>query len=291
MGQREILLHTLMNQQYAISMEILKALPPQDTQDFEGAESAVNTATAETVPNEVRTTRTTSSRMSEPLRAEKALQNIEKMPTPRVSYCEAEKIARYLYELKKSYILLEQSRFLLKLEYEKDSKHIPHLDARADTMEKKNEKLDEKRAYVVELKVERRNLPLWKRKRKRELDEEIERVEADIRVAENYFNSEYHIPLHQASFEIERLRNEARFKERELERKVARIEEIGKELDAIETEYRAQLELAEKRADMELIENLLSKLEKQPILTRGNFRQAQVERKFDATNRKKKGKS
>jgi hypothetical protein len=274
-----------------ISMQILKALPPQDTPDFEGAESAVNTATAETVPNKVRTTQTTSSRMSEPFRDEKALQNIEKLPTPRVSYREAEKIARYLYELKKSYVLLEQSRFLLKMQCEKDSESIPRLDARANTMEKKNEKFDEKRGYVVELKMERRNLPLWKRKRKRELDEEIEQIEADIRVAENYFNSEYHIPLHEASFEIERLRNEARFKERELERKAARIEETGKELDAIETEYRAQLELAEKRADMELIENLLSKLEKSHILIRDNLRQAQIERNFDATKHKKKGKT
>jgi vacuolar-type H+-ATPase subunit I/STV1 len=287
MGQREIILHTLSE----ISMQILKALPPQDTQNFDGAESAVNTETAETVPNEVRTIHTTSSRMSEPFRAEKPLQNIAKLPTPRGSYREAEETARYLYELKKSYVLLEQSRFLLKLQHEKDTENIPQLDARANTMEKKIGNLDTMRGYVAELKIERRNLPSWKRKRKRELGEEIERIEADIRVAENYFNSEYHIPLHQASYEIDRLRNEARFKERELERKSVRMEEIGKELDAIEAEYRAQLELAEKRADMELIENLLSNLEKSPTLVRGNLRQAQIERKFDSTNRKKKGKT
>ena len=287
MGQREIILHTLME----ISMQILKALPPHDAQDFEGAESAVNTATAETVPNEVRTTHTTSSRMSEPFRAEKSLQNIGKLPTPRGSYREAEKTARYLYELKKSYVLLEQSRFLLKMQHEKDTENIPQLDARANTMEKKIGKLDAMRGYVAELKIERRNLPFWKRKRKRELDEEIERIEADIRVAENYFNSEYHIPLHQASYEIERLRNEARFKDVQLERKAVRMEEIGKELDAIETEYRAQLELAEKRADTELIENLLSKLENTHILVRGNLRQTQVERHLDSANRKKKGKT
>jgi hypothetical protein len=271
MGQREIILHTLME----ISLQILKALPPHDTQDFEGAESAVNTATAETVPNKVRTTRTTSSRMSEPFQAEKTVQNMEKIPTTPESYREAEKIARYLYDLKNSYVILERRRSALQLQYDKDVEDIPRLDARADIMEDRIEKIKDMKGDVAELKIERRNLPFWAYKRKKELDREIEQGESDVHVAEQDFNSKYHIPLREADFEIKRIRNEARFKQEDLERKIVKIAEIGKELEVIDAEYSAQWQLAEKHSYRVLIENLLTQMRVQPTSTFDNLQQIQ----------------
>jgi len=296
MGQHEIMLKAIMEmqqQQQVMSLYILKALQPQpqNIRDFDFMESSANGATAENVPNEVRTTLITSKRMSEPFRAKKMLHNIEKLHSPRVSYREAEKIARYLYDLKNSYIMLERSRSLLKLQYDKDFENIPQLDARAEIMEEKVANIAAMRGCAAELKVRRKNLHILERKRKRELDKEIERVEADIRVAENYFNSKYHIPLHDAPFEIKRIRKEARFKEAELERKNVRMAGIAKELDIIETEYRVQWEFANSRTDIDLIENLLSQMEKPHISARDNLRQVQIERTLDTNQNRHKRKS
>jgi len=79
MEQREIMLHAikeLQQQQQEISMQILRAL---QTQEFESAESAENNTTAETVPNEVRTTRTTSKRMNESFQIKKNAANYGKI--------------------------------------------------------------------------------------------------------------------------------------------------------------------------------------------------------------------
>jgi hypothetical protein len=181
--------------------------------------------------------------------------------------------------------MLERSRSLLRLQYEKDFENIPQLDARAEIMEDKIENIEKMRDNVAELKVQRESLHFWERKRKRELDKEIERAESDIHVAEHYFNSKYHIPLHEAPYEIKRLRNEARFKATELERKNAKIAEIGKELDAIDLEYRAQWQLVEKRADIGLIENLLAQMRVPQKSARDNLRQVQIGRNLG--NKKK----
>ncbi|MDR0372691.1 MAG: hypothetical protein LBI79_03910 [Nitrososphaerota archaeon] len=289
MGQREIILHTLMKQQHEMSMQILKALPP-DTQDFEGEKSAENSTTAESVPNKVRTTQTTASRMSEPFQAEKTLQNMEKMQTPPESYREAEKIARYLYDLKNSYVVLAQNRSLLKLQYDKDVEAIPRLYARADIMEENFEKIKAMQDDVAELRVQRENLPYWAYKRKRKLDTKIERTVSDVHVAEQHFNSKYHIPLHDAPYEIKRIRNEARFKERELERKNVKMAEIAKELEAIDAEYRVQWQLAEKHAYRGLIENLLTQMRVPQTSALDNLQQAQTERNLDTAKNRKKGK-
>jgi len=293
MGQREITLHTIMTlqqQQHEMAMQILKALPPHGERDFELTESAENSTTTETVPNEVRTTQTTSKRMSELPQVEKMLQTMEKLRSPYETYHEAEKIAGYLYDLKHCYILLAQNRSLLKLQYDKDIEDIPRLDAHADIMEERIEKITSMQDDVTELKVQRENLPFWAYKRKRELVKEIEQVEAEIHVAEQYFNSKYHLPLHEVPFEIKRIHHEARFKERELERKTAKMAEIAKELEVINTDYLVQLELTEKRADIGLIENLLSQMEKSHVSAFDNLQQVQAERNLNTAKNKKRKK-
>ena len=286
MERQEMILQNIMElqqQQQEIALQILELLQPQqqDEGNFGLVESAINSTTAETVPNEVRTTRTTSSRVSELPKAEKTPQTMEKSQSVQEAYREAEKIARHLYDLKNNFIMLERSRSLLRLQYDKDLENIPQLDARAEMMEDKIENIEKMRANVAELKIQREGLHFWERKRKRELDKEIERAESDVHIAEHYFNSKYHIPLREAPFEIKRLRKEARFKQEELERKTAKIAEIGKELDAIDLEYRAQWQLAENRVDIGLIENLLAQMKVQQKSARDNLKQVQAERNFD----------
>ena len=288
MGQREIMLHimmTLQQQQQELFMQFLKTTP-QNAEDLL-MESAENSTNAEAVPNEVRTTRTTSSRMSEPFQAEKTPQNMEKMQTSPESYREAEKIARYLYDLKNSYAMLAQNRSLLQLQYDKDVENIPRLDARADIMEDRIEKIKAVQDDIAELKVQRENLPFWAYKRKKELDTKIERAESDVHVAEQRFNSKYHIPIDDAPFEIKRIRNEARLKKSELEPKTAKIAEIVKELEYIDAEYGAQWQLAEKHAYKGLIENLLTQMRAPQISVLGNLGQIQIERTLDTTKNKK----
>jgi hypothetical protein len=293
MGQREIMLHTVMTlqqQQHEISMQFLRALQPHYANEFESMESAGNGTTAETAPNEVRTTQTTANRMSEPFQAEKTLQNMEKTKPPYKAYLDTEKSARYLHDLKHSYILLAQNRHSIRIQYEKDFEGIPRLDARAELMEERIENVEKMRANVAELKIQREDLPSWAYKRKKELDKEIERAEADIHLVEQYFNSKYHIPLHEADFEVKRIRNEARFKERELERKTAKIAEITKELEVIDAEYRAQWQLVEKHAYRGLIENLLTQMRVPQISALDNLHQVQAEQSLDNAKNKKKRK-
>lgn len=271
-----------------LQQQLLELLQPQpqDEGNFGLVESAVNSTTAETVPNEVRTTRTTSSRVSELPQVAKTPQTMEKSQPPQEAYREAEKIARHLHDLKNNFIMLERSRSLLRLQYDKDLENIQQFDARAELMEDKIENIEKMRANVAELKIQRENLHFWERKHKRELDKEIERAESDVHIAEHYFNSKYHIPLKEAPYEIKRLRKEAHFKQEELERKNVKMAEIGKELDAIDLEYRNQWQLAENRTDIGLIENLLAQMRIPQKSSRDNLRQVQAERNFDS-NRKK----
>lgn len=253
----------------------------------ESSDDSANT-TAEGVPNQMRTTLTTAKRVSElqqPPEIEKTLQNIEEMQSPRKIYREAEKIARYLYELKSNYVMLERSLSLLNLQYEKDLEEIPNLDSRIESMEEHVENIRTLRGRVKELEAERENLHFWEIKRKRELDREIEQAEADSRTAQHYFNSKYHIPFNDAPNEINRMRKQKRFKEAGLEKKRARMSEVTKELDVIESECRIQRQLANAHPDKVLIEKLLEQMRKMPVSTREGLRQVQSERGFDKSTR------
>jgi hypothetical protein len=200
-------------------------------------------------------------------------------------------MAQHLHELKNNYVILARSLSLLKLKSERDLEKIPELDDRAEVMEEKIKNIKTLQGRVAELQLQRQNLHFWESKRKKELDKELERVEANSRVAEHYFNSKYHVPLDDALFEVRRIRKEIRFKESDKEKKAAQMKEIIKELDAIELEYSAQRQLAERHLDIELIDRLLEQMRAPLVSTRDNLRVVQIERDLDEKTNKKIGRS
>jgi hypothetical protein len=114
MERQEMILQNIMELQQQL-LELLQP-QPQDISEFELVELAENNTTAETVPNEVRTTRTTSSRVSELPQVEETPQAMEKSQSPQEGYRAAEKITRHLHDLKNNYVMLERSRSLLRLQ-------------------------------------------------------------------------------------------------------------------------------------------------------------------------------
>jgi hypothetical protein len=250
----------------------------------ESTEDDANVAD-EVVPLHMRTMFTTAKRASEIHQlpeVEKTPQIMGKPASPRKVYRGTKEIAQHLHELKNSYVMLERSLFLLKLKYEKDSEEIPQLDARAEIMEEEINDIAVLRGKAAELRAERQNLHFWAGKRKKEIDKEIEQVEADLHVAQHSFNSKYHISLDKARFEVKRIRKEISFKQSGLEKKIVRMAEITKELDAIELEYRAQRQFADNHPDRELIDGLLEQMRDTPMSARKSLRQMQIERGLDA---------
>jgi hypothetical protein len=269
-------------------MQILLGLHRQlKAKKAEDTETAANNAnvSAEVVPFQMRTTLTSAKRVSaihQSPEVEKTPQFMQKTDLPREVCRAAKEIAQHLHELKNSYVMLERSLFLLKLKYEKDSEEIPQLDARAEIMEEEINNIAALQGRAAELRAERQNLHVWQGKRKKEIDRDLEQVEADLRVAQHAFNSKYHISLDAAPFEVKRIRKEISFKQSGLEKKLARLAGITQELDAIELEYRAQRQFADTHPDREVIDGLLEQMQETPVSARKSLRQMQIERSLDA---------
>ena len=267
--------------------QILLELQQQIEKTLELMEAVSNTnTTAESVPNEMRTTLTSAKRIIElhqSPQSEKTLQNIEKLQSPREACRETKEIARHLHNLRESYVRLERSLFLLKLKHDKDHEEIPRLDAYVEIMDEEIKNIEALQGDVAELKAEREKLRFWQGRRKREIDKELELVEANCHVAQHAFNSKYHIALNEAHFEIRRIRKEILFKTSDLDKKKTQIAETEKELDVIESQYCAQRQIADNHPDRALIDNLLEQMREVPVSARDNLRRVQLERKLDKT--------
>jgi hypothetical protein len=283
MGKKEETMKQILTdlqQQIEISLERLEAV-----------EGSANTTADDVVPNQIRTTLTTAKRVIElqPFIDEKAAQTIDKIGTPRIDFHKAKKIAQYLYELNSDYVMRERSLFLSNIKSEQDLKIIPELETRAKFMEKKLKDVEEWRDKAENLKVERQSLYVWQWRRKKEIDRELELIETKINVAQHSFNSTYHLSLDDTPFEIERIREEIKFKRSELDKRHAREAEIKKELEIIETEYRIQKQIADNHPDRELIYDLLEQMREAPASARKSLHKMQLERRLDTnTNRKNK---
>ena len=265
--------------------QIIKDLQQQIEKTLERIEAASNANTAnEAIPNQMRTTLTSAKRvidLQQSSQDEETARTIDNIGTPREDYREAKRIAQYLYELNNSFVMLERSRFLSNLKSEQDLKKIPELETRAKFMEKKLKDIEEWRGEAENLLTERQSLHFWQWRRKKEIDRELELIETKFNVAQHSFNSKYHISLDEAPFEIERIREEIELKRSELDKKYARETEIKKELDAIESEYRAQKQIADNHPDRALIYDLLEQIREAPASARASLHQMQLERRLN----------
>ena len=258
---------------------------------IETVEGNANTAD-DVVPNQMRTTLTTAKRVIElqPFIDEKTAQTTEKVGIPRVDFHKAKKIAHHLYESNDSCVMRERSLFLSNLKSEQDLKKIPELETRAKFMEKILKNVEEWRGKAENLLTERKSLHFWQWRRKKEIDRELELIEEKINVAQHSFNSKFHISLEEAPFEIERIREEIKLKRSELDKRYAREAEIKKELDAIESEYRVQKQIADNHPDRALIYDLLEQMREAPasaekVYIKCNSNAALTQKQTEKTNK------
>ncbi|MDR0492147.1 MAG: hypothetical protein LBH74_00690 [Nitrososphaerota archaeon] len=266
--------------------QFLRELQQQIEKTLERMEAADNAnIAAEAIPNQMRTTLKSAKRVIElqqPSRVEKSAQIIGKSQTPYEDYRKAQEMAQHLYELKNSYVMLERSLDLLRLKSEQDREEIPELEARVEIIGEHVENIRALQRRATELKAERRKLHFWEGRRKKEIDKELEQVEANCRVAQHSFNSKYHIPYDEAPSEIKRIQKKIGFKQSELDKRSARAADIAKELTTIEIEYRNQRQIADNHPDRALIDSLLEQMRETPVSTRKSLRQLQLERHLDA---------
>ena len=271
-----------------IIVELLQQIE-KTLERIETVEDNANT-TNEAIPNQTRTTLTSAKRVIElqPFIDEKTAQTMGNIGTPRVDYHKAKKIAYYLYESNDSYVMCERSLFLSNLKSEQDLKKIPELETRAKFMEKILKNVEDWRGKTANLLIERQSLYFWQWRRKKEIDRELELLNEKINVARHSFNSKFHISLEDAPFEIERIYREIELKRSELDKRYAREAEIKKELDAIEAEYRAQIQIADNHPDRALIYDLLEQMREAPVSARQSLHKMQLERRLDTKSDRKK---
>jgi hypothetical protein len=242
------------------------------------------TETAEVVPYQMRTTLTSAKRVSESRQlsqVEKTARNIGKTDTPREEYRNAQEIAYRMDELKNIYFMRERSLSLANLKSEQYFERIPESEARAGDMEEHAENIKAMQGRIAELEAERHELPFWKIKRKKEIGAELELLKENVCVAKHSFNSKYHIPYSEASFEIKRIRKQIDLKRSEYEKQNVRAAEAKKELDAIELEYCALKQTADNHPNRELIYDLLEQMREAPTSARKSLHQIQLERHLD----------
>jgi len=283
-----------MEKRQQLITQIKTELLHQIEKTLELIEAAENTNTTEAIPNQMRTTLTSAKRVVElrrPPKIEKTVRTIGNIGTPRENYSEAKGIALYLYELNNNFVMHERSFSLLNLKSEQYIEKIPELEARADFMGQKLKKIKEWQDEAENLLAERKNLRFWQWQRKKEIDRKLELIEAKINVAQHSFNSKYHVALDEAPFEIERIRKEIDFKRSELDKQTARGADIKKELDAIETEYRDQKQIADNHPDRALIYDLLEQMRETPSSARANLHQMQLERRLNTITDGKRNKN
>jgi hypothetical protein len=267
-----------------VMTQIIRDLQQQIEKTLERIEAAGNTNTTnEAIPNQMRTTLTSAKRVIElqPFIDGKTAQPIEKNGTLRTYFRKVKEIAMYLYELNNSYVMRERSLFLLNLKSEQDLKKIPELETREKFIEREVKNVEELRGEAKNLLAERKYLHFWQWRRKKEIDRKLELIETKVNVAQHSFNSKFHISLDEASFEIERIYKEIELKRSELDKRYVRETEIKKELEAIETEYRIQKQIADNHPDRALIYGLLEQMREAPVSARKSLHKMQLERRLD----------
>ncbi|MDR1993487.1 MAG: MobA/MobL family protein [Nitrososphaerota archaeon] len=176
------------------------------------------------------------SELEKNLKAEKAIQHIEKMHPP----LDTEKTSQHMNELKKQYFVLEKEKISLIEVYNEDKRDLPPLEYRVEYMDEHIKNIEILQSRAAQLREVRRNLRFLDLKQKKDTDEKISRAEQEITKAQDFFKNRFHIDPNQAPEELKRLQEEIRIKKDDLNAKQVRVQEIRKKQETIELEYHTQ---------------------------------------------------
>ncbi|MDR0470360.1 MAG: hypothetical protein LBH79_01375 [Nitrososphaerota archaeon] len=250
----------------------------------ETSENNANTSVAEgAVPYPMRTTLTSAKRVIEfpqASKAKKAARIIGEIPTPRVSY-EAEKRAIYRSKIKDEYNLINKNLSVLEKQYHTYSQEFAELDYNEQVLEHDASKISVARDRAFTLKIELYQMPIWERELRRKKKAEIEKAEADIRIAEDYFRGKYHVSPEEAPFEIKRIEKRKNVLQLKLDENRSQVVNHLEEHDALRLEYHTQKLLDDTRPDREQIDKILAELRDTPLFVRDKLQYMQIDRSLD----------
>ncbi|MCL1977750.1 MAG: MobA/MobL family protein [Candidatus Bathyarchaeota archaeon] len=217
------------------------------------------------------------SELEKQLKAEKAMQHIEKMQARD----DTAKTAKNMNELKEKYVELEVGKNRLISQGNKEKSELPSLEYRAESVEEHAQNIGVLQGRVERLREARRSVGFLDLKKKKELDEKIAQASQELGRAQDYFKNRFRIDPSQANEEIKRLQEEIRAKNDELTAKQTIVQAIRKKQESIELEYRTQKLLNETRPDHEQITQLLEQMRKPSQSPREQQIQESIERRLE----------
>jgi len=248
-GMRE-----MQQQQHETIIQVVRELRQhqQAAKPLERAESAAGNAnaTAESVPNETRTTLTTAKRMSEPHEAHVALdvkslipkENHVRKPNVIKMAKHREKISRKYNSAKWDLNFLKSSRNVV------DSENF-YMNLEIEDIDEAVKNIQTLTASVPQLEAEHQRLAsrwhFWNRKRKKELEEAIRQAKKDNWHAQHSFVKFYNAAPEEAPTKIARIQkkietNEPKIVEidREITKAEKKLQDIKQEYDQYRLEHK-----------------------------------------------------
>jgi hypothetical protein len=244
------------------------------------------------------------SELESQLKAEKAMQHLEKMQaaqfqlnssfwlrtpdaTPLAGELRleqqnnAEKIAKRMTALKESFIALEKEKNSLIERHNQGERELPPLEYRAELLEEHAENLAVLQGRLEQIRETRRNARLLEFKKKKDIDEKIEQAAQELGRAQDFFKNRFNADPSQAAEVLKRLQAEIRTNKDELNVKQIIVQAIRKKQEKLEVEYHTQKLLNDTRPDHERISQLLEQMRNTPQSVREQQLQERVERQLN----------
>jgi hypothetical protein len=140
--------------------------------------------------------------------------------------------------------LLYKERITLVKQNNEHRKNITKFDGREESIDEGIRNIKTLQDGITKLKSERQKSRLWEGKRKKLIDRELERAEEKLRDAQCHFWIEHRITPNEAPEVIRQIQNQRSIETAAMEANNTRIAEIMRDIDAIESEYHTQEQIA-----------------------------------------------
>jgi len=229
-------------------------------------------------PIEVKTESPFVLELESQLKAEKAMQHLEKMQEQQNN---AEQITKRMNDLKENFIALEKEKISLMESHNRNQPEIYPMEYRAEQLEEHAENLAILQGRLEQLRESRQNLRLLDLKKKKDLDEKITQATQELASAQNFFKNRFNADPAHAAEELKRLQEEIRAKKDEINAKQIIVQDIRKKQEKLELEYQTQKLLNEIHPDHEQITHLLEQMRKPPTSVREQQLQERIERQLN----------
>jgi hypothetical protein len=218
------------------------------------------------------------SALEKQLKAEKAMQYLEKMQEQRNN---AEQIAKRMSDLKEKFITFEKEKNSLIESHNQVKFELPPLEYRAELLEEHAQNIGALQGRAAQLRESRRNVRLLEFKKKKDIDEKIVLATQDLGRAQDFFENRFNVDPAQAREELKRLQAEIRAKKDELKAKQVRVQIIREKQGVIELKYHTQKLLNDTRPDNEQITHLIEQMRNPPQSARDRQLHERIEHQFN----------